>query len=178
MTSAWIGDATTVPTKPGDERAAACAICSDIAAAEAGEDPWAIARLGTGYVRLNPNQYYRGATFFVAARCVSELHHLGRSERDRHLAEMAEVAHAVFVSVAPRKLNYEALGNSVAHLHWWLTPRHDDDPQPQAPIWHDLEFSRPPWSRWHPAPPERDQLRRQLLSALRDRDVSIHQSYA
>ena len=30
--------------------------------------------------------------------------------------------------VRPRKMNYEALGNSVPHLHWWLTPRHTDDP--------------------------------------------------
>ena len=162
-----------MPTEP----AAGCPICSDIAAAEAGQDHWVVARLDTGYVRLNPNQYYRGAALFLSVHCVPELHHLGRSDRDRHLAEMAEVAHAVFVFVSPRKLNYEALGNSVAHLHWWLTPRHDDDPQPRTPIWQDPEFSRPPWSRWHPAPPERDELRRKLLIALRDRDVNIHQTY-
>lgn len=154
-----------------------CAPCTELVATEAGEDPWAVARLGTGYVRLTPNQYYRGAVFFVAKRCVAELHQLPRAERDQHLVEMAEVAHAVFAAVSPRKMNYEALGNSAPHLHWWLTPRHHDDPRPGDPIWRDTDFSDPPWARWHPPPDRRDDLRRLLLTALRERDVVIERGY-
>ena len=159
------------------ETSQACAACNEIAAADAGEDPWAVARLATGYVRLNPNQYFRGATFFVADRCVAELHELGSSRRDCHLAEMAEVAHAVFDAVGARKMNYEALGNSVAHLHWWLTPRHTSEPHPRVPIWQDPAFAEPPWGRWKPSPADRDVLRGLLLGALRLRDVTIDREF-
>jgi diadenosine tetraphosphate (Ap4A) HIT family hydrolase len=33
------------------------------------------------------------------------------------------------------KLNYELLGNQIAHIHWHLIPRRADDPAPQAPVW-------------------------------------------
>ena len=55
--------------------------------------------------------------------------------------EMSDVAQAMFHAFNPRKLNYEALGNMVPHLHWWLTPRYDDDSRPRAPIWEDFDFS-------------------------------------
>ena len=154
-----------------------CRACEDIGAADRGDDPWAVARLETGYVRLNPNQYYRGASFFVADQCVAELHELDRADRDRHLADMAEVAHALFTAFRPRKLNYEALGNSVAHLHWWLTPRHHDDPRPQGPIWENPDFMARPWGRWQPSPTERDRLRALLLDHLRARDVGIQRAF-
>jgi diadenosine tetraphosphate (Ap4A) HIT family hydrolase len=114
-------------------KGAGCRACDENAAAEQGHDRWAVARLQTGVVRVNPVQHHRGSVFFVAAVCVAELHDLPAHMRALHLAEMAEVAAAVFRCVTPRKMNYEALGNSVPHLHWWLTPRHDDDPRPGAP---------------------------------------------
>ena len=100
-----------------------CPSCHDIAEAHAGRYPWAIARLRAGYVWLNPCQYFPGSTFYVARRCVPELHELPADERQAHLMEMADVAAAVHHEFDARKMNYEALGNTVAHLHWWLTPR-------------------------------------------------------
>jgi diadenosine tetraphosphate (Ap4A) HIT family hydrolase len=121
-------------------------------------------------VRLNPNQYFIGSTFFVAKQCVRELHDLDPSTRRLHLDEMAEVASAVFEVFAPRKLNYEALGNGVPHLHWWLTPRYSDDPRPRGPIWEDFDFLRAQWTHGcEPSVNERDQRRRDLLSALQGR---------
>jgi diadenosine tetraphosphate (Ap4A) HIT family hydrolase len=101
-----------------------CHICADNARADAGAEPWSVARLETGYVRLNPNQYFTGSTFFLTKVCVHELHQLDRSTRLKHLDEMAEVSAAIFTAFSPRKLNYEALGNGAPHLHWWLTPRY------------------------------------------------------
>lgn len=158
-------------------RMGACALCESNAAADRGEDPWSVARLQTGYVRVNPTQYHRGATFFAATTCVRELHELSREHRDAHLVEMAEVAAAVYEAFEPAKLNYEALGNSVPHLHWWLTPRHDDDPRPAGPIWEDPDFLRALWTGgMQPGDQERDGLRRRLLRALEQRDVVIEQA--
>src|SRR6185369_10326460 len=88
-----------------------CVLCAENAAADRGDDPWAVARLSTGVVRLNPTQWFRGATFFVARSCVAELHELTPSIRSTHLMEMSHVAEAMFNAFRPRKLNYEALGN-------------------------------------------------------------------
>lgn len=107
-----------------------CRNCSEIEEIEAGTHGYAIARLANGYVWLNPTQYHRGAVFYVARRCVAELFELEVGTRSEHLLEMAAVAAAAQRAVGARKMNYEALGNGVPHLHWWLTPRHHDDPRP------------------------------------------------
>ena len=134
-----------------------CHICADNALADAGTEPWSVARLETGHVRLNPNQYFTGATFFLTKACVHELFDLDRTTRAKHLDEMAEVAAAVFAAFAPRKLNYEALGNGAPHLHWWLTPRY---PYPAARLQScgvpRERGSRPPMTSWWVSGPGSD----------------------
>jgi diadenosine tetraphosphate (Ap4A) HIT family hydrolase len=144
-----------------------CPICADNEAADNGDDPWFIARLSTGYVRLAPTQYFRGATFFAAKWCARELHDIPSAERQAHLLEMTGVAEAVFNASGARKMNYEALGNGVPHVHWWLTPRHPDDPHPRGPIWENLGFLRELWTGgMRPEGADRDALKRQILHAL------------
>jgi diadenosine tetraphosphate (Ap4A) HIT family hydrolase len=155
-----------------------CKICSENEATEAGDDPWAVARLETGYVRLNPNQYFAGAAFFVAKRCVRELHDLDAPARHMHLAEMADVAAAIFTACGADKMNYEALGNGVPHLHWWLTPRRQTDTRPRAPIWEDFDFLRLQWTgAGRPPDDVREGRRRALLDALRATSVTIERAY-
>ena len=71
-------------------------------------------------------------------------------------------------------MNYEALGNSVAHVHWWLTPRPHDDPRPRGPIWEDMDFLRDLWTRGaQPEPDEAGALRQRVLHALVVSGVTI-----
>lgn len=145
----------------------ACRACEENRTAERGEDPCAVAELASGFVKLNPTQYHRGATFFVARQCVAELHALEGKDRIEHLLDLVAATEAVHRCVEPRKLNYEALGNSVPHLHWWITPRHDDDPRPGGPIWEDLDFLRAQWTGGARLGVEEcDVLRTDLLAAL------------
>jgi diadenosine tetraphosphate (Ap4A) HIT family hydrolase len=131
------------------------------------DDPHVIAELDTGYAVLGDNQIYPGYTLFVAKRCVAELHLLPPDERTRFLHEMAQVAEAVFRAFAPRKLNYELLGNSEAHLHWHLFPRYADDPNPLWPVWNNEAFMQAP--RQTPVDPERlRDLREHARTALAD----------
>jgi diadenosine tetraphosphate (Ap4A) HIT family hydrolase len=160
--------------KGGGLPVVACLACEQNAAADVGEDPYAVARLRTGWVRLNPNQYFVGATFFASHACVPELHDLDRATRLAHLQEMADVAAAVMSAFGPRKLNYELLGNGCPHLHWWLTPRYASDPRPIGPIWEDLEFLRAQWTdAARPSDEDRTARRRKLLDGLRDQAVVI-----
>jgi diadenosine tetraphosphate (Ap4A) HIT family hydrolase len=155
-----------------------CPNCAAVAAFRAGQDPWGVARLRTGTVRIGTVQYHRGLTFFVADRCVAELHELPRHERDAHLSEMADVAAAVWRAFGPRKLNYEALGNSVPHLHWWLVPRHADDARPGGPVWEDHDFLRATWTGGcRPDDAEREALRDALRGALLAEGAPVEQWY-
>ena len=44
-------------------------------------------------------------------------------------------AQAVRKGFAPVRINYECLGNTLAHIHWHVIPRFEWDPQPESPIW-------------------------------------------
>jgi diadenosine tetraphosphate (Ap4A) HIT family hydrolase len=72
----------------------------------------------------------------------------------------------------------EALGNSVAHLHWWLTPRHADDPRPKGPIWENPDFLREDRACGaQPDEAERDKLKATLLGAIEARGVKVEQAF-
>jgi diadenosine tetraphosphate (Ap4A) HIT family hydrolase len=96
---------------------AGCEICERYVPRYNENNPYFIAELDTGWAVLGDNQLYRGYTIFASKTCVPELHDLTPDARSRFLDEMSLVAEAVFRAFAPRKLNYELLGNSVSHLH-------------------------------------------------------------
>lgn len=116
-----------------------CEICDRIARFKP-DNPYLIAELEESHAVLADNQYYPGYTIVLSKHCVPELHELPADTRAKFLEEMALVAEAVFKAFAPRKLNYELLGNSVSHLHWHLFPRYDDDPDPTFPVWRNDAF--------------------------------------
>ena len=151
-----------------------CELCAIQQRADSGDDPWAVARLQTGYVSLHRIQCYRGYSFFSARSCVREVYELDVKERLLHLHEMSEVAHAVSRAFDPVKLNLEALGNTVSHLHWHIVPRHADDPRGFAPIWENLDYLRAVWTGAEEADPlVREELKTLLVTELERADVEI-----
>jgi diadenosine tetraphosphate (Ap4A) HIT family hydrolase len=112
-----------------------CFICERIKLINKNKNPHFVKELETGYVVLGDNQFYKGLTFFLSKIHRKELHNVNKKFRDNFLSEMADVAKAVFNAFKPRKLNIELLGNKDSHLHWWLIPRHFNDPNPSMPIW-------------------------------------------
>jgi diadenosine tetraphosphate (Ap4A) HIT family hydrolase len=128
-------------------------------------------------VTLCATQYFRGYTFFAARRCVREVYDLPSDERAAHLFEMTEVARALDRVFQPRKMNYEALGNGVPHLHWHLIPRYESDPHPRGPVWEDLAFLRQFWLGGSPPDEMSDDTRRTILTELRRSDVSIEREF-
>ncbi len=113
-----------------------CLICDRIKHIRQDVNPYFVAELKTGYVVLGDYQFFKGYTLFLCKRHVNELHELPPFFRKQHLYEMSQVAEAVYCAFRPRKLNYELLGNTDAHIHWHIFPRHSNDPLPKRTVWN------------------------------------------
>lgn len=94
-----------------------------------------VADLPSAVAVLGHDQFYQGYTLVIARTHATELFHLPESESTQYFRDMLRVARAIATAFTPRKMNYELLGNTVAHLHWHLFPRHAGDPNPQRPVW-------------------------------------------
>jgi diadenosine tetraphosphate (Ap4A) HIT family hydrolase len=94
-----------------------------------------IADLGTSRVYLNEDQFFPGWVFVVLRRHATELYELSAAERAVLIEDVSRAAEALARVYRPVKMNYELLGNQVAHIHWHLIPRLAGDPDPRWPVW-------------------------------------------
>jgi diadenosine tetraphosphate (Ap4A) HIT family hydrolase len=94
-----------------------------------------IADCGPARAYLGDDQFFPGWTVLVLTRHATELWELSRDERIALMEGVTEVARALAVVFDARKLNYELLGNQLAHIHWHVVPRRADDPIPRQPVW-------------------------------------------
>jgi diadenosine tetraphosphate (Ap4A) HIT family hydrolase len=102
------------------------------------DERYRIAELATSIAYLSEDQYFAGWTVLVLDRHATELWQLAADERARMMEDVTRVARALADEYAPVKMNYELLGNQVAHIHWHLIPRLGSDPVPRMPVWvHD-----------------------------------------
>jgi diadenosine tetraphosphate (Ap4A) HIT family hydrolase len=90
---------------------------------------------GSTVAYLHDDQFFAGWTFLLLKRHATELWHLDTTERVQLIEEVSRVAQAVSRAFGAAKMNYELLGNAIAHIHWHLVPRRADDPSPKAPVW-------------------------------------------
>ena len=143
-----------------------CLICTRIDWIKRGENPYFVEELETGYVVVGDHQFFTGYTLLLAKWHLRELHDLDWPRRIRFLQDMALTAEAVSNAFAPRKLNYELLGNADEHLHWHIFPRYSDDPNPMNPVWEiDRRLTRSDESR--PTPEQLGDLTGRLRREVR-----------
>ena len=119
-----------------------CGICDRIKETKAGNNPFLVKELETGYVVIGDYQHFKGYTLFLYKDHVVELFDLEEKTREKHLYEMSLVAEAVKNAFGADKMNYECLGNGEggAHIHWHLFPRRDGDIENygnngRGPVW-------------------------------------------
>lgn len=123
-----------------------CPLCDRVSRCGRGEDAWHIATLDECVVVLGDNQGCRGWCVLLLREHVEHLDELTVERQRRVFGEVARVAHAireVFPGSGkmvghmpgPPRINYECLGNQVAHVHWHVIPRHADDPTPTRAVW-------------------------------------------
>lgn len=104
----------------------------------AGQWPEAAQRIvdcGSTVAYLHDDQFFPGWTLLVLKRHAAELWQLEPAERGALIEELTRVARALGTVFDAVKLNYELLGNQIAHIHWHLIPRRVDDPAPRSPVW-------------------------------------------
>ena len=116
-----------------------CPLCDKLSRVEQLPDEELVWEFPHSVALLGPWQYHTGYCILVARAHAVELHHLPDSVRRGYLEEMCLVARAIDECFRPRKMNYEALGNQVAHLHWHLFPRRHDDPDALKAVWLGFE---------------------------------------
>ncbi len=134
-----------------------CPFCGKLAGLErlpAGELVWAFPH---SVALLGAWQFYTGYCVLASREHATELSQLADAVRRAYLDEMCLLARAIESAFRPHKLNYELLGNQVAHLHWHVFPRSADDPARLSPVWLALDEA------------ERDEGRRRQLLGSADR---------
>jgi len=110
-----------------------------IGAAERGENPTVIARMPSGYAVMGDTQFLRGYCVLLAVPQVAQLGDLPLAGRRAFLTDMALLGDAIMAACtpAPRRINYEILGNTDPFLHAHLFPRYDTElPEyVRHPVW-------------------------------------------
>jgi diadenosine tetraphosphate (Ap4A) HIT family hydrolase len=112
-----------------------CPICKRLSSLRDGTDPAMITELEESIVVLADPQGYPGWCILLLKEHAEHLADLQIARQERLFGEVARVAGAIRAVCSPRRLNYECLGNEVAHVHWHIVPRYPGDPQPTGPIW-------------------------------------------
>jgi diadenosine tetraphosphate (Ap4A) HIT family hydrolase len=122
----------------------ACGICTMIDRIKAGTFRDFVAELGSCYVILGDQQFYRGYCVLLAKLHATELYLMPTDTARLLSTEMCLVAEAIASVVTPWKMNYECLGNSEPHVHWHLLPRQaiEADELRRGPIWLRPESER------------------------------------
>ena len=144
-----------------------CLVCSRITSIQNNTNPYFVTELETGYVVIGDYQYFKGYTLLLCKQHKTELHQLNRSFRLKFLEEMSKVAKAVYIAFEPKKLNYELLGNTDAHLHWHIFPRYDTDLSPNTVTWKIDENIRCS-NKAKPNGKELNSTKEKLFRALKD----------
>ena len=115
-----------------------CPACRRVALARSRESgPLFIGELDETVVFLHEHQRYEGWCVLFLKEHAEHLSDLSIERQTRIFAEVAGVAAAVREVVRPRRINYECLGNRLAHVHWHVIPRYAPpiDPDPRETVW-------------------------------------------
>src|SRR3954464_1525833 len=109
----------------------------DVRRGAAGRDPFRASDPGRDVTDayLQRAGVQRGYTIVTwRGRHVAEPTELTEDEAATYWRELLEVGRALERHLAPVKLNYDLLGNTLPHLHTHVVPRYADDPRPGWPV--------------------------------------------
>lgn len=122
-------------TRMADQHVSNCPACTRLGAIRT--DPLFITELRESVVVLHAHQPVEGWCVLLLKDHAEHLHELSLERQQRLWADVGDVARAVDAAFSPRRINYECLGNVMAHVHWHVIPRYlpPVDPEPGATVW-------------------------------------------
>ncbi len=112
-----------------------CLACDRIRQIREQRNAFFVAELRQSYAVLADDQRYAGYTILILKDHVEHLHELPQERQLSLFQDIPDVADSIVAAFHPHLLNYECLGNSLAHVHWHIIPRYEWDPEPTLPIW-------------------------------------------
>jgi diadenosine tetraphosphate (Ap4A) HIT family hydrolase len=114
-----------------------CHACRRIAQIREGTNPFFIAELRESFAVLHDHQPYEGWCVLLLKEHVEHMHLLPAHRRLALAEDIGRAADAIVRAFGPRRINYECLGNQLAHVHWHIIPRFQapQDPDPKAAVW-------------------------------------------
>ncbi len=112
-----------------------CPLCETVKRVREGREAAFIAELSRTYMLLGENQGCRGWVVLVLKEHAEHMAGLSDAEQAEVFADVRRAAAAQRSVLGGVRINYECLGNVVAHVHWHLIPRHGDDPAPRGVVW-------------------------------------------
>lgn len=100
-------------------------------------DPLFIANLRQSVAMLHEHQSYPGWCVLYLKHHAEHLHELDPGVCAELMLDLGDAAAAVNQAFHPRRINYECLGNQLAHVHWHVIPRYlpPVDPDPRSVVW-------------------------------------------
>lgn len=114
-----------------------CPACTRLSESRAGTHPAFIAELRESVCVLHDHQSYEGWCVLLLKDHAEHLHLLPVERQTRLAADIADTARAIADAFLPNRINYECLGNQLAHIHWHVIPRYQPpvDPDPRQAVW-------------------------------------------
>lgn len=108
-----------------------------IALARAGENPWVICQMPSGWAVMCDKQVQPGYVILLADPPVFSLNDLHGEARAQYLADSALIGDALLAATDAYRINYETLGNTDQVLHTHIIPRYTSeiDERRAMPIW-------------------------------------------
>lgn len=87
-----------------------------------------ICELEVSTLFLFKEQTYRGRCLVAYKNHVNELFELSDDERNAFMKDVARAARAMSKAFSPRKINYGAYADTLAHAHFHLVPKYENGP--------------------------------------------------
>lgn len=99
-----------------------------VAMARAGENPYVIAQMPSGWLVIGDVQPLLGYCVYLADPVVPSINDLDEAARVRYSLDVLRAGDAVLAAAGAYRMNYETLGNSEPALHTHIIPRYRDEP--------------------------------------------------